>query len=99
MEKINLTDRAVAKLVAPERGRLEVPDAKMPGLVIRVAPSGKKTWTVVWHKGRQTRRYAIAAYPAVSLATAREYRISQGPYPLEAIRRGLRRLPMLAPRE
>ncbi len=71
MEKINLTDRAVARLVAPERGRLEVPDAKMPGLVVRVAPSGKKTWTVVWHQGRQTRRYAIAAYPAVSLATAR----------------------------
>jgi integrase len=70
--KVALTDRAVAKLVAPAGGRLEALDAKMPGLAIRVAPSGKKTWTVVWHRGRQTRRYAFATYPAVPLVTARE---------------------------
>ena len=56
-----LTDRGIAKLVAPTKGRVEVLDRKMPGLAIRVAPSGKKTWTVVWHRGRQTRRYASHA--------------------------------------
>jgi len=30
--KTALTDRAVAQLVAPEHGRLEVLDTKMPGL-------------------------------------------------------------------
>lgn len=70
--KDTLTDRGIAKLVAPERGRLEVLDTKMPGLALRVAPSGRKTWTVVWHRGRQTRRFAFATYPAVTLATARD---------------------------
>ncbi len=63
-ERLAMTDRGIAKLVAPARGRLEVLDTKMPGLALRVAPSGKKTWTVVWHQRRQTRRYAFATYPA-----------------------------------
>ena len=70
--KLALTDRAIKKLVAPPGGRLEVLDAKMPGLALRVTPSGHKAWTVVWHQGRQTRRYAFGAYPAVTLVTARE---------------------------
>ena len=70
--KTILTDRAVTKLVAPERGRREVLDAKMPGLALRITPSGHKSWTVVWHQGRRARRYAIGTYPALTLATARE---------------------------
>jgi len=42
-----LTDRSIAKLVPPERGRLEVLDMTMPGLAIRVAPSERKSWMVV----------------------------------------------------
>jgi hypothetical protein len=61
--KALLTDLSIAKLVAPSRGRLEVQDQKMPGLAIRVALSGKKTWTVVWHHGRQTRRHACHPCP------------------------------------
>ena len=70
--KLALTDRSIAKLVAPEGGRLEVLDTKMPGLALRVASGGKRTWTVVWHQGRQTRRFAFGAYPTVTLASARE---------------------------
>jgi len=40
--KLALTDRAIKKLVAPPGGRLEVLDAKMPGLALRVTPSGHK---------------------------------------------------------
>ncbi len=36
--KVALTDRAIAKLVAPATGRLEVLDTKMPGLALRVGP-------------------------------------------------------------
>jgi integrase len=70
--KIALTDRTVSQVVPPQQGRLEVFDTKMPGLALRVAPSGHKSWTVVWHRGRQTRRYAFGSYPAVTLASARE---------------------------
>ena len=45
---------------------------RLPGLALRVTDSGKKTWTVVWHQGRQTRRYAFGAYPAITLVSARE---------------------------
>jgi Arm domain-containing DNA-binding protein/integrase-like protein len=70
--KVALTDRAIAQLVAPERGRLEASDVKMPGMALRVAAGGKKTWTVVWHQGRQARRYAFGVYPVMGLAAARE---------------------------
>ncbi len=49
--KTTLTDRAVARLVPPKQGRLEVLDAKMPGLALRVTPRGHKSWTVTWHPG------------------------------------------------
>jgi hypothetical protein len=35
MKKV-LTDRGIGKLVAPAGGRVEVLDAKMPGLALRV---------------------------------------------------------------
>src|SRR5207247_5017387 len=69
--KATLTNRSVAQLVPPTAGRLEVLDAKMPGLALRITPSGHKSWTVVWHQGRQARRHAIGVYPALTLATAR----------------------------
>src|SRR5439155_20531163 len=67
-----LNDRAVTKLEAPEHGRLEVLDAKMPGHALRITPRGHKSWTVVWHQDRRARRHAIGTYPAMTLATARE---------------------------
>jgi hypothetical protein len=69
--KVALTDRAIKKLVASPGGRLEVLDTKMPGLALRVTPSGHKPWTVVWHQGRQTRRYAARHYAKASYSAAR----------------------------
>jgi hypothetical protein len=70
--KAVLTDRSIRKLVASKGERREVLDVKQPGLALRVTDSGKKTWTVVWHQGRQTRRHAFGEYPTVTLASARE---------------------------
>src|SRR5262245_33082773 len=72
--KVALTDRGIGKLVklASAGRRLEVLDTKMPGLALRVTPNGKRTWTVLWHQGRQTRRYAFGEYPTLPLVTARE---------------------------
>jgi hypothetical protein len=48
--RVKLTDRTVKQLVPPAQGRVEVFDPKTPGLAIRVSVSGRKTWTVVWHR-------------------------------------------------
>lgn len=71
--KVALTDRGVQQLLPPAQGRLEVRDTKIPGLALRITPNGVKTWTVLWHAGRQTRRHAIGPYPAVTLASARDW--------------------------
>ncbi len=83
--KLVLTDRSIRKLVAPEPGRLEVLDAKQPGLALRVTQNGKKTWTVVWHQGRQTRRHAPASIrpsrwrPPGSASAPCQYRAGRRP--------------------
>jgi hypothetical protein len=72
--KVALTDRGIARLakLASAGRRLEVLNTKMPGLALRVTPSGKRTWTVVWHQSRQTRRYAFGEYPTLPLVRACE---------------------------
>src|SRR5436309_5198459 len=70
--RVKLTDRTVKQLVPPAQGRVEVFDAKTPGLAVRVSAGGRKTWTFVWHRNGRVRRLALGTYPAVSLAAARE---------------------------
>lgn len=56
----------------PDR-QVEHPDAKVPGLALRISPGGSKTWTVRYRTrhGAQ-RRLTIGRYPAVGLSKARE---------------------------
>ena len=69
-----LTDRAIAKLQATD-GRLDIPDGKVPGLVLRVTPTGVKTWALRYRLGGgragRLRRITLGQYPVVGLATAR----------------------------
>jgi 3-mercaptopyruvate sulfurtransferase SseA len=41
MSKINLTDRAIAQLVPPTQGRVEVLDARMPGQFEQESEEGR----------------------------------------------------------
>lgn len=73
---MKLTDRRVATLRPDPTRRREVPDDKVPGLALRVTPSGAKTWTLRYRveggrRGR-LRRLTLGGYPAVSLAMARK---------------------------
>jgi len=73
---MTLTDRRIATLRPNSTARLEVPDQKVPGLALRVTPSGAKTWTLRYRveggrKGR-LRRLTLGSYPAVSLVKARK---------------------------
>lgn len=71
MALANLTARYLDGL-KPQATRYTVCDTMVPGLAIRVSPSGRKSFTLVYrYRGRQ-RRLGLGRYPDVSLADARK---------------------------
>jgi integrase len=68
-----LTPRSI-EAMKPEAEPYRVPDLRCPGLAIRVAPSGGKTWDVLFRiRGTGVvKRKALGAFPAVTVAQARE---------------------------
>jgi len=72
-----LTDRRVRAAKAEPGGRLELWDANMPGLGLRVAPEtpqgpGTKTWFVRYRVAGAQRRMKLGTYPALSLSAAHD---------------------------
>jgi integrase len=66
-----LTDLKIRKLMPEANGRVEIWDGRVPAFGIRVAPTGSKSFVLLYrHKGRP-RRMTIGRYPVVSLAEAR----------------------------
>jgi Arm DNA-binding domain len=66
-----LTVRGIEAL-KPQAKRYEIFDALTPSLAIRVGPSGRKSFSLVYrHHGRQ-RRLGLGRYPDVSLADVRK---------------------------
>lgn len=72
-QKVVLTHRLIEAL-KPAAEAYRVPDLRCPGLAIRVAPSGLRTWDCVFRiRGTSTiKRKALGAFPAVGLDDARE---------------------------
>jgi integrase len=72
LSKTVLTRHAVDALL-PETDAYLVPDIRCPGLSIRVAPSGRKTWDFVARvRGTSiVKRKALGAFPAIGLDDAR----------------------------
>lgn len=68
-----LSHRGIEAL-QPENAAYRVPDAKCPGLTLRVAGSGLKTWGVAFRIRRSgtVRRAALGPFPGVGLEAARE---------------------------
>ncbi|WP_395454649.1 tyrosine-type recombinase/integrase [Azospirillum melinis] len=69
------TAKFLSGVQPPASGRIELVDDSLPGFILRITPTGAKTWAVrykVRGKSEPQRRYTIGPYPAVSLATARE---------------------------
>ncbi|MDZ7760823.1 MAG: tyrosine-type recombinase/integrase [Desulfovermiculus sp.] len=54
----------------PESKRYEVPDGD--GLILRVSPSGKKSFCFVYRIGNKVKRLTIGVFPEMSLAQARQ---------------------------
>jgi hypothetical protein len=71
MATVTLTVRYLDQLTSHGK-RFEVFDALVPGLAVRVAASGRKSFTLYyWHLGRM-RRLGLGHYPDVLLAEARK---------------------------
>ncbi|MBY0382769.1 MAG: integrase arm-type DNA-binding domain-containing protein [Xanthobacteraceae bacterium] len=77
--KNGLTHRTIETL-QPRKQAYRVSDVRCPGLGIRVAPSGLKSWDAVFRiRGSSTvRRKALGAFPAVSLEDARKRAVEIG---------------------
>jgi integrase len=67
-----LSARTVETLEPPAKGRKELRDDDVTGLILRITVSGKKTWAVWYrHQGR-ARRVTLGVYPALGLSDARK---------------------------
>jgi integrase len=66
-----LTDRRIAALKADPTRRYAVADGVVPGLSIRVTPSGHKTWTLSYRVGRRARRWTLGRHPGILVEHAR----------------------------
>src|SRR5512142_462141 len=69
-----LTEKAILAL-RPAETRYMVPDGLVPGLLLRVFPSGVKSWALFYRMGgRQSRQrfFTLGRYPELSLGKARE---------------------------
>lgn len=69
--RVNLTGAFIEAAKPPERGQADYWDERLPGFCLRVATSGRKSWTVMYrHHGLQ-RRLTLGTYPILGLADAR----------------------------
>jgi integrase len=69
---VHLTDKFVA--AARARKRANIADEVVPGLRLRISPSGVKAWSVYYRiRGSQDERlYTLGQYPDLSLGAARD---------------------------
>ncbi|HEY5865031.1 MAG TPA: integrase arm-type DNA-binding domain-containing protein, partial [Candidatus Tectomicrobia bacterium] len=101
MPHAHFTARWVAAAPAPPEGQVDYFDQTPPSLGLRVAPSGRKTWFVMYCASGRLRRYTLGTYPAVSLADARQratdarHRVAHGGDPAQARQDG-RQAPTVA---
>lgn len=65
-----LTDAAVAKMKPDPARRLEVSDARQPGLYLVIQPSGRKSWAVRYRYRGKPAKLTLDGFP--SLGTARK---------------------------
>jgi integrase len=92
MDTAKLTEAAVRRLPAPERGNRITYDPALPGFGVRVTAAGSRSFILTYYNraGRQ-RRYTIGSWPAWSVVGAREEakklkrKIDQGGDPLAEI--------------
>lgn len=71
MPRHKLTDAFVKSAAPPAFGQVDIFDIAMPGLSLRLAAGGTKTWTLFYRSAGEQRRQGLGRYPAVTLREAR----------------------------
>jgi integrase len=69
---VKLTDRNVRTLPAIDGRRTDYTDEFMPGFILRVSPTGHRSYCIVYGSGPNKARYTVAALHRMSLADARK---------------------------
>jgi len=72
MVRMLLTDPAIRKVKAPKKGRLELSDKNVTGLVMRITSKNIRSWGIRYYSGGKQWRYNFGNYPVMSLAQARK---------------------------
>ncbi|MFN1834798.1 tyrosine-type recombinase/integrase [Balneola sp. MJW-20] len=87
MAKKRLNDTYIKNFKNPEK-RVEVYDELVPGLALRVTPTGHKSFVYRYRYNNKVKRYTIGSYDKISLAKARDeakeiaFKVSKGKDPL-----------------
>lgn len=74
MPRQTLTEGFIRKVAHPSGGRAEYFDAKVQGLSLRVTPTGKKSWSLMYRERRsgKQRRMSLGSLEITGLADARD---------------------------
>lgn len=89
---MSLTDTQIRNVALPESGQITLWDKTVPGLGVRVTPTGTKTFSLLYRINGRMRRATLGRYPIVRLTEARDrarshlYQASGGTDPLAATR-------------
>jgi len=100
MPRTTLTAQGLRTLSALDGRRTEYFDRELAGFSIRVTPSGGKSFSVLYRRGRRLRRYTLGRYPVLSLAEARTlarrspwvFRNASGFGPLSGLQKAIQRV-------
>lgn len=71
MGKSRLTAKAIESFAAPDK-RKDIYDGEVPVLVLRLLPSGTKSWSFTYRIRGRAKRLSLGVYPGVTLKLARE---------------------------
>ncbi|HJZ60031.1 MAG TPA: Arm DNA-binding domain-containing protein, partial [Gemmataceae bacterium] len=77
MGKVNLTQAVVARLEAPADGRKVVRDAKAPGLILVVTPSGTKSYYLYRRVRGRPSRILLGHHPLLTVEAARDQAVKR----------------------
>ncbi|MHB1219154.1 MAG: tyrosine-type recombinase/integrase [Alphaproteobacteria bacterium] len=72
MPTVKFAAKTAQSIKPPQTGRVEWWDSDTPGLLLRVASTGKKTWTVWYRQNGRPRRLTLGAFPQMPLTDARQ---------------------------
>src|ERR1700752_266506 len=72
MARERLTDKRVAMMKPPAKGRREVFDTIKTGLCYRITANAARSWSVLYRFGGELRRDTLGSYPKIGLARARK---------------------------